>query len=254
MPWRRKRSIVASGRIAAELARDRVRGQVLGVGHRDRRAEARREPRRVADVVGMVVRRDDAPDRHRGERRRDVALPERAGREIAVAAVDERGAAVGFGEQPEIDVIERERQRHPQPEHARRDLDRRRRGARRGIDGIGQGLREVPSIGEAGFLCAAASSGKSPRLSSRYAIVTDLARCAFRAPPRSDVRRQCPRGPRQADRCRADGAHVLDFRPRAGIRADDARDPLLRGRGPARAAPPRARRGSTASASARGSS
>ena len=49
-------------------------------------------------------------------------------------------------------------------------------------------------------------------------------------------------------------ADLLDLRARARIRADHARDPLLRGRGPARAAAARAARASTASASACASS
>ena len=53
-------------------------------------------------------------------------------------------------------------------------------------------------------------------------------------PAASDVALPHPRAPRQRLPPTA-GAHVLHFGPRAGIRADDARDPLLRGRGAARA-------------------
>ena len=49
------------------------------------------------------------------ERRREMPLPQLARRRVAEAAVDER-AAVAFVEQPEVDVVERERQRHPQPQ------------------------------------------------------------------------------------------------------------------------------------------
>ena len=60
-----------------------------------------------------------------------MPFPERARRRVAVAAVDER-VAVALLEQPQVDVIERERQRHPQPEHARRDFARL--AGRRGAD------------------------------------------------------------------------------------------------------------------------
>ena len=51
----------------------------------------------------------------------------------------------------------------------------------------------------------------------------------------SAVNRRC--ATRQAGCRRPRRADVFDFRPRAGVRADDARDPLLRGR-PDRAAAP----------------
>jgi hypothetical protein len=104
------------------LAEQRVRGQVLRMGHRDRSIEAGAKPPRVADMVGMAMRGDDAADRSVRERGREMALPDRARRVVAEAAIDEREPVV-FREQPEIDVIERERERHPQPVHARRDLD-----------------------------------------------------------------------------------------------------------------------------------
>jgi hypothetical protein len=82
-------------------------------------------------MVGMAVRRDDAADRMRVECRRKMPIPQRARRRITVPAIDERHAVI-VREQPQIDVIEREWQRHPQPAEARHDLDRIARGGRRG--------------------------------------------------------------------------------------------------------------------------
>ena len=182
-PWRRKRSIVALGvcppNSPATACAVRYSAWVIV----DRRAESRREPRGVAEMVGMVVRRDDSPDRHRCERRLEVALPQRAGGEIAEPAIDERGA-VGFPEHPQVDVVQRERQRHPQPQDARaRSRSRRPAPAARRRDRAR--LREAPASAGRRILCTAASSGKPPRVSSRYAIVTGLALCAFRALLRS---------------------------------------------------------------------
>jgi hypothetical protein len=97
------------------LLEDRVRSHEFAVGHRDAAAEALGDPRGVAEMVGMAMGRDDARDRLSGERLREVALPQRARVGAAVARVDQRPAVV-FLEQPQVDVVERERQRHPQPQ------------------------------------------------------------------------------------------------------------------------------------------
>ena len=62
-------------RVAAVLAGKRMGGQVLRVGHRHRRAEARGEPRGIADVIGVAVRGDDATDCMPPQRRREMPFP-----------------------------------------------------------------------------------------------------------------------------------------------------------------------------------
>ncbi len=101
----------------------RVRGEKLALRHRDRAAEVRGEPRRIAEMVGVAMRRDDAADRTLIECRRKVLAPVGASRRVAIAAIDERVAVV-FGNQPQVHVVQRERQRHSQPEDPGRDFDR----------------------------------------------------------------------------------------------------------------------------------
>ena len=64
------------------------------------------------------------------KRGREVTLPHGPRRGVAVPAIDERVSVV-LPEQPEIDVVERERQRHAQPVDSRRDLDHLARTGRR---------------------------------------------------------------------------------------------------------------------------
>ncbi len=68
-------------------------------------------------MVGMEVRADDAPDRPPGEQARQQPLPDRPRRRVAIAGVEQRPAVAVVAEQ-EVDVVERERQPHPQPEQA----------------------------------------------------------------------------------------------------------------------------------------
>jgi hypothetical protein len=72
-------------RVRRALVDDRVRGQELGLRHVDIDAEPLGQPRRVAEVVGVVVRRDDTRQGRTGHRRREVALPQGARRVGAVA-------------------------------------------------------------------------------------------------------------------------------------------------------------------------
>ena len=100
-------------------------------------------------------------------------------------------------------------------------------------------------------LCIAASSAKVAKLSRAYAIVVGVfhgsvptARHAggSRRPMSEPCRRRhCPGNP--------DRRRLHDFRSCARVRADDARDSLLRGRGPALSAAPGTGDASTASAS-----
>ena len=81
------------------------------------------EPAGAAEVVGVVVRDDHAPHRAALERVDEMALPEVPRHLRAVARVDD-GPAVAVLEQPQIDVVEREGQRHADPAHAGRHGDR----------------------------------------------------------------------------------------------------------------------------------
>jgi hypothetical protein len=107
---------------AAHAFAHRVRAQDFGFGDVDGRAGPRREPARAADVIGVIVRDDDAchaPTRHRGG---EMLFPDVPGGFDAVARVDDAPAVAVF-QQPEVDVIQRKRQRHAQPVNAGCDFD-----------------------------------------------------------------------------------------------------------------------------------
>src|SRR5260221_2773531 len=74
-------------------------------------------------MVGVIVGHDDvlhAPPRHDAV---EMPLPERPRGFHAEAAVDQR-EAVAVGEDPQVDVVERERQRHANPPDAVADAER----------------------------------------------------------------------------------------------------------------------------------
>ena len=142
------------------------------------------------------------------ERRRECSLPVRARRRVAIAAIDERVAVV-FLDQPQVHVVERERQRHSQPEHARARFRRVSAGQRRLVGDF-----------------AKADSG-------RVAVSCTLWYRAAAAPPTpspAPITFRHSHARLEPQRRRAAIARdVLDLRSRARVRADDARDPLLRG-------------------------
>src|SRR5712691_922439 len=118
----------------------RVRGEILRLRHPEFGAAALGQPRGETRMVRMMVRDDETPDRAPRDAFCEDALPQRARGVVADAAVDECPALAVF-EQPEVDVVERKRQRHAQPVHAGRDLQgfagRRRRGVWILQDGFG---------------------------------------------------------------------------------------------------------------------
>src|SRR5262249_53152886 len=76
------------------------------------------------------------------------------------AAVDERPRRLPGElvlEQPQVDMIEREGQRHPSPMHPRRDLERLAACGRRGVrvfeDGFGSHSAWVPPAIAGGRIC-----------------------------------------------------------------------------------------------------
>ncbi len=121
-------------------------------------------------------------------------------------------------QQPEVDVVERERQAHAHPANAGRDLDR----------APGLGSRGAEAIVELGFQGVHRSRLRFT-LSALYVNVN----FEFIAMPRA-VASRLPRGRNRP--ARGPSADVLDRRAGARVRADDAGDPLLRGLRPARAA------------------
>ena len=72
-------------------------------------------------MIGMIVGDDDAFYRSAAEMISEDLFPERFGRVDAVTAIDDGPAATIF-QQPQIDVIQRKRQRHAQPKNAGHNL------------------------------------------------------------------------------------------------------------------------------------
>jgi hypothetical protein len=111
----------------------RVRRQELRGGHPHRRARFRHEPRGASHVIGVIVRDDDGLHGLAGHQAREVPLPEIPGRLDAESRVDER-EALAILEDPQVDVVEGERQRHADPPHALGDAQR--------LAGLGDALVE----------------------------------------------------------------------------------------------------------------
>ena len=92
------------------------------------------EPARQPDMVGMVMRHDDPGDRQSAEPLGKDSLPQLLGWRHRIAGIDDRPTRAVF-EEPQIDVVEREGERHAQPVHTRGDRQglpgRRRRRNRK---------------------------------------------------------------------------------------------------------------------------
>ena len=101
-----------------------LRGHVFRLRAPEIDAPALGEPPSVPKMIGMEVRRDHADD----QLVREDALPQRARVGQAEARVDD-GKAIAVVEQPQVDVVQRERQRHAQPPDSGSDGER---GAGRG--------------------------------------------------------------------------------------------------------------------------
>ena len=125
-------TIVAQARVGVPRARAlhrHVGDEVLRLRAPEIDAVALGKPGGVAKVIGVEVGDDHSRHPAAGQ----DALPQRAHVVEADAGVHD-GEAVAVGEQPQVDVIELEGQRHAQPLHARRD-DERRAGRGRFIPG-----------------------------------------------------------------------------------------------------------------------
>src|SRR5204862_643868 len=131
-----------------------------------------------------------APDRAPRDASGEDTLPQRARGVVANAAVDECPALAVF-EQPEVDVVERKRQRHSQPVHAGRDLQgltrRRRRGVRILQNGFGGHALWMARGGRSRIRKLPAAKGANSRRLWRRPPQTVRKRSAFRrwtSPPK----------------------------------------------------------------------
>jgi hypothetical protein len=102
---------------AARSLPGELRHQPLGLRAPQLHAEATREPVGIAHVIRVEVGDDDADDGAIRELTGEQGFPQVARRRKPGPRVDRRDAALVV-EQPEVDVVERERQRHPQPPDA----------------------------------------------------------------------------------------------------------------------------------------
>ena len=97
-------------------------------------------------MVGVHVGDDHAQHRQAVELVGEHLLPRRHRRRVGDAAIDDRpalDAVLPVAQQPQVDVVERERQQHAHPAHARRDLER--------LAERGQGVAQ--RVFEFGFAC-----------------------------------------------------------------------------------------------------
>ena len=108
-----------------------MRGQILALRGPELDAKALAQPLRIAGMVGVVMREDDAPDRLKAL---EEPFPQLTGLAVADAGVHDGPFALVLDD-PQVDVIERERQRHAEPMDAGRDFDRRA-----GLGGLRPGI------------------------------------------------------------------------------------------------------------------
>jgi hypothetical protein len=88
--------------------------EVFGLAHQQRQAEAFAQPAGEAHMVGMVVRDQDTAERSPRKRPGEQRLPGGARRRVVEAGIEHRPAGVVL-DQVDVDVIETERQREPDP-------------------------------------------------------------------------------------------------------------------------------------------
>ena len=76
------------------------------------------QPRRAADMIRMVVRDNDALDRFAAHDSGEMSFPQLVCDCYAITGIDDSPALavfIGILQQPQIDVVEREGQRHANP-------------------------------------------------------------------------------------------------------------------------------------------
>ena len=104
-----------------EIVARGLRAHVLAQRHPEWRVPLLAQPAGEADVVGMEVRADHARDGFAVELLGEDLLPQFA-RVLRIDAGVDDGPAVLLLDQPQIDVVELERQRHAQPVDAGGDV------------------------------------------------------------------------------------------------------------------------------------
>ena len=109
------------GRAATGIGHQYPAGEVFEAGHHQFDAELARQPSGHADMVGMHMRDDDASGLVRCQVFCQHSGPGRDGFGVVDAGIDKRPAAL-LRDGPQVDVVERERQRHADPAHAGRHL------------------------------------------------------------------------------------------------------------------------------------
>ncbi len=141
------RGVVRRHRLPADghaAARRHARDGIVGGAHPQQAIPARGEPVRQPDVVWVHVRDDHAQHRQAAQLRGEHLLPRCAGRRGVDAAIHNRPAAhavEGVFQQPEVDVVQRERQPHAQPAQPRRQLDAFSQCGRRFSKGVADGIK-----------------------------------------------------------------------------------------------------------------
>jgi len=121
--------------------RPQPRGDVIGHRHPQRHLPALAQPMRQPHVVGMHVGDDDAQNRQAVERLVKHLLPQRFDLIARHAAIDHRPAVAAsdaVAQQPQVDVVQRKRQRHAQPPYAVGKLNRH----------AGRGQQLAPWVGQ----------------------------------------------------------------------------------------------------------
>jgi hypothetical protein len=125
--------VLHTGMVLTQLARAvrHLADEKFGLRAPEIDTEALGQPSGVAHVVGMKVRDDHLRDRTTTQVSGEDLLPQGADVGQAHAGVDDRPPRPVL-EQPQVDVIELEGQRHPEPRHTGRDFDRRTGSGRLG--------------------------------------------------------------------------------------------------------------------------
>jgi hypothetical protein len=114
------------GRLTAGIGHQHAAGDVFEAAHPERGVKLAADPTGETHMVGMHMRADHALDRLAAQLGFEDRAPVFARRLHGDAGVDD-GPAVAVFEQPEVDPLQRERQRHAHPMHARRNLARNAR-------------------------------------------------------------------------------------------------------------------------------
>ena len=123
--------------VAAHPLPGQVGHEPLGLRAPELDAEALGEPVRVADVIRMEVGDEHAHEGPPGQLAGEELLPQLARRRQPDPGVHHRHPGLVV-EQPQVDVVELEGQRHPDPADAGRHQD-----ARAALGGLGPGMRET---------------------------------------------------------------------------------------------------------------